>query len=689
MGSDQQTTATSPWQIWYALGVGATFVEVCFVFGFSEVTAIAAAIGIVVAILNAVIDPHGRSGTAHGWHKVFQVTRFSKVACVLVWLFFVGLAVHAFRDRGLKAFDLHGQVFADTGESATDAAVELSFGRTRLTTTCKQGVFSFGGLHLPKTVLVIVDATWKNKWGRVVVDPSKEPANIVVTVAPRTVPLRFSYITLIANGIDYFLQGTIDKAWDPKIGGSPYIVPTPAFSYLRMLASRFSQPRPKLDGMFLKVTNTSGKDTEIKLSPGSSFPQLAGTSYYMGDYGEAIARDQAFPLSDDNRGEWWLHLRGGPESTAPTIERLLFWRFVSAEDLAQFAHRSPNNPALGFLSYLMERKPPPDLALLSMDIEQCPNGVFELRFTPRFFRVRIAVIENIAAHPVKIDWIGLRENPSDAFRRREQDHARLRVLPLNKDTRFPGEYLTSGERIIVPIELIMSFDADLARALIGRPLTSDERARTESEFQAVTMKYTDDRLTEGSYVLPHERFSELLARTPPRLELKSEYLFGPSTLLDSVGVDDQIIAARLFKPEHFLIVNNNESGSCPYLYVSDETGAWIRQRHLLYGHNSKAKETTDEVELHGFHGNVRIQEDEDEISYIDSVSLRVVAVDRSSSVVFPVVHGSVEHQGSYLVLRKGQAVDFTASVAAGARVFIRVHGYYLNSSRSHWPPGES
>jgi hypothetical protein len=122
-------------------------------------------------------------------------------------------------------------------------------------------------------------------------------------------------------------------------------------------------------------------------------------------------------------------------------------------------------------------------------------------------------------------------------------------------------------------------------------------------------------------------------------------------------------------------------GSCPYVYTySARQKSWLSEGVILYGYNSKLKESTDEIPIKRFNGKVLIREQDPEASFIDLMYVRAISADGSERVIYPTEPKLKSADGNYLQLRQGDQLVLEFPIPAGfaaEKYFLAASGYYV------------
>lgn len=123
------------------------------------------------------------------------------------------------------------------------------------------------------------------------------------------------------------------------------------------------------------------------------------------------------------------------------------------------------------------------------------------------------------------------------------------------------------------------------------------------------------------------------------------------------------------------------SGSCPYLLVYDASkGYWIDLGTVLY---SRASKTLQDTEIHTL-GNqttkIKLEERENEITYIDSLAILYTETDTGvNREIIPSLPNIHQIDGQYLVLNKGEniEIEFRNLIPNNAiNIQLKINGYY-------------
>ena len=125
----------------------------------------------------------------------------------------------------------------------------------------------------------------------------------------------------------------------------------------------------------------------------------------------------------------------------------------------------------------------------------------------------------------------------------------------------------------------------------------------------------------------------------------------------------------------------NGGGSCPVVYSLANGEQWYREGTILTHRGAKHREGTDEIELKHFVGVVKIAEEEDEVSYVDRVYLRMKTTFGASYIIPAREKDIAVSEGRYITLRRGDTVTLRFDIppdTAVEKIYLGASGYYLS-----------
>jgi len=103
-----------------------------------------------------------------------------------------------------------------------------------------------------------VEVQYKDLKKKVPVDPK---GLLIITMQQDAPPFRVTYFDIEGPAIDFLLKGELDPAWEQRLGGQPFIVPTNVFKEMQSLVERFAEPLAVggEGGMTLEVVSSANK----------------------------------------------------------------------------------------------------------------------------------------------------------------------------------------------------------------------------------------------------------------------------------------------------------------------------------------------------------------------------------------------------------------------------------------------
>lgn len=507
---------------------------------------------------------------------------------------------------------------------------------------------------------------------------------------PPPPPFRVSYFLLENYAADLLLQGKIDKEWEDKLAGQSYIVPSPAFQTLSYLERTFSDKLPEPTAILLvnkPVKHGQQDRRNDKNDPVQSFDigqnakVFAGNLLYPGREINVEELPRYIRQLKDPTQPWKVFQKGyGGEEDSPFI----FRTYAGRRDLNLLADSRYKQ----FNLYLARETIPPDFGYVDIYVDYsagCGGGedsFTTIEFVGRTPKLRVAVVENITDQPIKLGRFTIRETKIKSLRSPEEEQALLNAQPSEERAWFAPEILKPGERIIIPVELLMGFrpTEDLGEMYVGSvdlqqdpDLLKQYKGSGSADFPGVT---------RGSWFsIDAKTVDAILARQGAKFPLNEDYVYGPSVRIESVEIAGVSYPFREFDASRLVITEGFEMGSCPYVYTySPDSQTWTREGVILYALNEKRKESWDERPLQKFDGRVLIKEEDDEESFIDSVFVRAIALDGQETILNPANIQLAATDNRYVSLKKGDQllVEFPrARNAIGVRYVLEAVGYYI------------
>ena len=685
------------WQYAFVLGIVAGIVAAILVFGMSTFTTVLTVFGIVVGLFNAFLGSSGNASDGNWFlsriKHTLDVSNFLKVATVVVWLGAIGVVTYGVLDYYHQAqkVTLSGRILTAGGEPAGSALVILQLKNKKEVVTSADGTFTFANLDLSNepSKRVSIQVQWKDLIKEESVDLAIDRER-TIKLPPGAPPFRVSYITLEGPAIDLLLRGQIDKRWEERLGGQPFIIPNSVSNTLNFLTKNFSTRMEEYEagGEFSMEAESGPKSDE---GPRIA-AKLIGKPSFVGSDGEtlhaSISQNIITSLTAQNEG-WNVEV--GEVGDWDPVESLMFWRFAKREDLERDNFRE------GFDKYITKHSMPADFCLVTLQVGGCGEGAksTELQLVPRMLKLRVAVLENILSEPIRMGKFLVRETKVETLRSREEEDSTLKSLNPEEQSLFPPETLGPGEKLLVPLEMVMTYDKDnnISVQAFTNPPSNDERAKVTSKLATLATVPIPFGEEGQTFDIKTDLLLAMLKKPKQSPMLDKEYIFGPSASIESVTVNNVSYPFRQNDVTRLAIRRGGaEIGSCPFIFTySAQSRSWESEGHILYRVNSPLLEATDEKELKRFDGRVIVKEQDPETSFIDFMYVKATALDGSETLLYPQNQTLRSQDRVYLKLRKGEQLevkfDFPLNFLATYTLVAR--GYYVpfrKAENRRYPP---
>lgn len=510
---------------------------------------------------------------------------------------------------------------------------------------------------------------------------------------PPPPPFRVSYFLLEHYAADLLLQGKIDQKWEAKLAGQTYIVPNSVFQKLSYLERTFSDKLPKLaNGLW--VSKPGKKAEQDKLSDSNRQVESFKTGMAQGD--NVFAGNLLNPVREidlrelpkyirllKNPAQPWKLLKVGYEGGDDSF---IFRTYAGRSDLELLEESRYKQ----FHLHLATERMPPDFGYVDLytdDTGTCggddDSEVFTvIQFVGRTPKLRVAVLENITDQPIKLGKFTFKETQLNYLRSREEDQALLGNQSSQDRSLFAPEILKPGERIVIPIELLMGFrdTEDLGEAY-ATAVDLKEDSSLLNQYKGSGPVYFPGATKGARFSIDSATLDGILARQQAKFPLNEDYVYGPSLRIESIEIDSVRYPFREYDASRIVITEGLAMGSCPYIYTyASDSQTWEKEGVILYALNEKRKERLDELQLHRFTGQLLIKEEDDEESFIDSVYVKAISSDGTETILHPTNNVLASTDKRYVRLKKGDQllVDFDLSRGVIAtRYVLGAVGYYL------------
>jgi hypothetical protein len=687
------------WQYCFLTGFGAFVLSFLIIYGPSGFLAIAGALAIVFGVINSLLSkPAERTNNplTSAFKRILNVNPFLISATILLWLATATISTYGgvswyseYRER--QKVTIEGTVVTAGGDLADKATVTLFLKRHNLETWTIGGKFIFSKVDFRDEDMthVRIHARLGSREGDAEVDLSQvNSSDVIVKLSPGDPPFRVTYLLLERQAIDFFLQGKMDRRWEEKLAGQPYIVPNNVYQSLGRLVKNFSESYRESQPIFAFYKEANG----VKSDPQEvATDQPAIASYFVGgSKGDVVflSDNVAQNLLDtivDKSSDWKVFIDPARNQSMPYP--LAFRRYINRGDFDRFAHE----PIARFYSFITKDYLPPDFGYLQLRwfgiCSDDPPWYAAARYVGRIVRLRIAVIENISDAPIKLGNFAFTEDDTENIHSRDAAKSQLEKSELRHEKLFPMEMLKSGEKLAIPIEMQLAKNAEATddfETAASRPdVYNSVRTRGQLYFPGPQSGESSHGVS-----IPATELENMLGRSNQMVNLDREYLLGPSVDIKTLEADKVEFPFRQFDASRLVVWDQDASGSCPYVYTfSSEANAWHNEGVILRGKVGHQRESLAEKELDQFDGRILLKEKDSEDSFIDSIFVRAVYADGHEVVVYPTNAALHSVDGKRLRLRQGEEVSLSFKVPNPKDVrkfFVGAVGYYVPYKGSNY-----
>lgn len=675
-------------------------------FSSSTVTYISSAGAVLVALINLVFGKTEQKELKTKpidrlIAKLLQVNGFVRVVTYATILIAVLLATYtilnALRESQLRT--ISGYVQENDGSLARNSSVTLIIGSNTLKTLAPDGRFSFPRVQLPDKNhrIAIIEAQWNGKKTTKTIDlDSGNLTNEVIRLPQGHAPFRVQYFLLGGHAIDFFLAGKVDPHWERQLAGQPYIVPDSTFKKLSVISMAFTEPFGHTllltpDYYARKSPEGMPYSSEAEESARRLATQFQGMPVFIGTDASiaSVTLTRSASLRDieslsDASAEW--HAESSPSGVEENgIGALTFWRFGTSDDLVALSRDQFGKHMVKWLQYATKGQFPKDFCVVLMDSGSCVSDRDQnIAVHFRSVWLRIAVIENLSTKSIRIGSFLVRQNERDNLRTRDEDQLALKAQEPRPQDWFAPQDLDTGEKIAVPLEIVLRFDKEKNWSLyhLEKDSAPEHMSVLVDQFRhqrTVKFQYHADR-SEHKVLVPTDTLLQIMNKPRTSMEFNKEYIYGPSTKIEELVVDDAEYHVRQFDPRLIAIRNGDETGSCPFVYsYSASDSSWVDEGRILFGANGRDKESTDSIKLDRLDGMITVREEEPEITFLRSVYISARDHLGNNYIFHPTNWKSLNPNGGYIKLNQGESIKLLFPPIRGelqGTLRLVARGYY-------------
>jgi hypothetical protein len=523
---------------------------------------------------------------------------------------------------------------------------------------------------------------------------------------PETSEFRARYFTIRGHALPYLLSGELDPLLRRTFRNKDAIViKNEVYAALALLQKRYATT---IHGYkHVEISGESGfdegnVDDSPVLAMSSGQPRMLSglnfTSILAARPDLAIGEDSAWRVhledayeSDDGRSDLVNALRAGalPGDVAGLVRPISCDDALAIMRIALHPHGDSDGQSRSEEDAVAGESEPQQGTdetiqrlynfYRSMQNSSCPYGFFQLEvgdvgcggvaaLRVRTLSLRAMIIENTSSTPVSAGEFRVVSYSGPGIR----ESLRTDQSSQREVSYFPAKTLLPQEVLIVPMYLFFEPDE-----LVGPSEISDEEVLG-------ALGTRPSVYIERLESIPISR-NMLLARVRAEPgDTKGNRFF----LGDAIEPKDALINERwhgLHSEDggYIAISDYTDEGSCPFLFVDYGDGRWMQEGTVLTNRDGVSARGKTIKRLKRFPHRIKIEENEDETSLIESVYLRQRCPGSDPRTVYPREASELFRDGATIALRRGDAAEmsfedsYSGSLACDQ--ILIVNGYFTLS----------
>lgn len=514
--------------------------------------------------------------------------------------------------------------------------------------------------------------------------------------------LRIRYLWLDSTSISLLMGNQIVGELEKAIGSKPYLSRNKVSDEVAALIRMFGAKRAAAKGSFVitgaSVTageeNDSQSSRDINFKESTTVRAQASTAIKIYDAEELTTIPDIEFYKAMKRANlpadysvFYSENLSDPKDTSALLNSITLWRYIRPDDVQtydkqvlalrdmlladdtevflgprqlqdQFYKKGsridvPNSIAA--IKYFTRAGWPEGFAVASGNIGCGDDRPQTLSFLPRVLYVQVAVIENLSSVPLALSSFKVDEIISDRLRLEDQDG---KWTPAS--LAFPVGTLAHDETLVIPLHIQLRSEGN------------DPGIDENGSLQAFNKIKTDPRTVfvvkdaKGRVIRSVNKSS---LRPPSFPVLERNFTYGPRMRLVAAISQDREIPLRQFDPAKVWVHFGNMEGSCPSVYVKEDSeGSRVSYGRVLGGASLVNRVRTDTLIFDGPMDSIELTEEQPEVTFVKS--LKLIAIDENG--IESLAYSARER----LIIPGHQLKIETPSLKSAAKIKMEIEGYY-------------
>jgi hypothetical protein len=475
--------------------------------------------------------------------------------------------------------------------------------------------------------------------------------------------LRIRYVWLDAASASLLIAGKVSGNLAKSVGGNPHVLETKVYAELVQLVNRFGSSLPDYRATTLGAAVSNGQNAILTQQPMPDVTRSLGghVKIYTAQEDVLFPDVNAYLAIQNSNGfpsDYSMFYMGGvsaDESASDLLSRVVLWRAVTDKDLTNYASNVAKlenmvvgkktlpvaagafpinasqapaarvaNRTVAAMQYFARASWPSDFLFVTATGDSCaPDTGGLLKLSPRELFVQVAVIDNVEGKGVmQISAVHGSEIVSDALRLSTDDKT---WSPFSMS--FPVGVLESNESLVIPLQMELRQNENL------RDLTTAVSKQDEVQFFNQIRSYHKPVVLKDNGKVLFKKTLDAF-KEPTMVPESQAYTYGPRIQLSSVVSKGKELTLRQFDPYSVSTQFGYEEGSCPEIAFQEPNDATpLPFGRVLVGASGESRSQTDVRWHKGPASFLELEEDEPEITHVQSIRTYVVDAAGKESLV--------------------------------------------------------